>query len=131
MAVQHLPGPSKLPGHVPGGIMKALAVSIMLALIAPLAFAAEESYRSVMPDGSIRYGAAPEPGAKQVKKIAPPPATTGTIVVTNQEKDKAARATTQEGAAGALLPSTRESPKPATAGRLQTPAGLPKRGGYQ
>ena len=92
--------------------MKALAISIVLVLSSPLALAADESYRSVMPDGSIRYGAAPEPGAKQVKKIPAPPAKTGTIVITNQEKNNAERIRTPEGSAAVMPPQARESPRP-------------------
>lgn len=111
--------------------MKAFAVSIMLALSASVAIAADDSYRSVMPDGSIRYGAAPEPGAKQVKKLAAPPASTGTIILTNQDKNKAERVTVRE-RGGAVLPATgRESPKSLPAGSLQAPTALPKRGGYE
>ena len=51
-------------------------VALGLALAAGAALAAEDIYRSVMPDGSIRYGESPDPAAKSVKRVpAPPPAT--------------------------------------------------------
>jgi hypothetical protein len=111
--------------------MRAFGFSIMLALVTPVAIAADESYRSVMPDGSIRYGAAPEPGARQVKKLAAPPVSTGTLVVTSQEKNKAARLPAREGGGIVLPPSSRETPRSVPAGTLQAPGALPKRGGYE
>ena len=111
--------------------MRAVALPILLALAAPVAFAADASYRWVMPDGSVRYGGAPEPGAKHVRKLATPPVSTGTIVVTNQEKDKAGRITYRGGTGTVLPPATRETPRPLPAGSLQAPNGLPKRGGYE
>ena len=42
---------------------------LTLALGAPAAIAATEMYRSVMPDGSVRYGESPERGAKSVTSM--------------------------------------------------------------
>jgi hypothetical protein len=111
--------------------MKALAVAITLALAAPASFCADDAFRSVMPDGSVHYGATPEPGARKVQKIAPPPLSTGTMLVTPDEKQAAARPMAQSGVSGVLPPANRKSPQPATAGALQTPGTLPTRGGYE
>lgn len=43
-------------------------------------------YKSTMPDGRIVYGEKPEPGAKDVETMAPPPPKTGTTVLTPAEK---------------------------------------------
>ena len=59
-----------------------------LALAAGAAMAAEDIYRSVMPDGSIRYGESPDPAAKSYKKVAAPPPSTGVTVVTPEEKGR-------------------------------------------
>jgi len=111
--------------------MKALAAAITLALAAPSSFCADDAFRSVMPDGSVHYGAAPEPGTRKVQKIGPPPLSTGTMLVTPDEKQKAARPTAQSGVSGVLPPLSRKPPQPATAGTLQNPGTLPVRGGYE
>jgi hypothetical protein len=107
--------------------MRALPVLIVAALATPPALAASESYRSVMPDGSVRYGEAPEWGAKQVRKMPSPPVSTGTIVVSSEEKQKAQRMTPERGVSVVLPPTARESPQALPAGQLQGPALLPKR----
>jgi len=58
-----------------------------LALVAGAAMA-EDIYRSVMPDGSIRYGESPDPTAKSYKKVKAPPPSTGVTVVTPAEKTR-------------------------------------------
>src|SRR5687768_2311627 len=62
------------------------SLALALALAAPCAHAAEDIYRSVMPDGSIRYGESPDPKAKSVKKVPAGPSQTGVIVVRPNEK---------------------------------------------
>ena len=101
---------------------------LTLALGAPAAIAATEMYRSVMPDGSVRYGESPERGAKSVKRIPPPPASTGTITVTPEEKGRAVGLGETGGVAVLPMPE-RQSPVPAEAGKLHGPAdgGLPSR----
>jgi hypothetical protein len=107
--------------------MKALPVLIALALTAWSALAATESYRSVMPDGSVRYGETPEWRAKQVKKMPAPPVSTGTIVISNEEKQKARQTTAEGGVSVVLPPTSRKSPQPTPPGHLQAPAALPER----
>ena len=45
-------------------------------------------YKSTMPDGRVVYGEKPEPGARQVDKVVPPPAQTGNTVLTPAERQK-------------------------------------------
>ena len=100
---------------------------LTLALGAPAAIAATEMYRSVMPDGSVSYGESPERGAKSVKRIPPPPASTGTITVTPEEKERAAVVSEPGGVAVLPMPP-RERPAPAEQGKLHAPTtGLPGR----
>ena len=105
-------------------ILSPLALAV--ALSAPAAFAAEDMYRSVMPDGSVRYGELPDPGAKSVRKVAPPPAATGVITIRPEERNTPL--TTSSGPAVSVVPETQRPSTPAAeAGVLQAPQGLPKR----
>lgn len=109
--------------------MKSTLIPLVLAsaLSVPAAFAAEsDMYRSVMPDGSVRYGESPDPGAKSVRKVAPPPVSTGTITVTPAEK---ARNFEPQPAGGTsvMTPPARPPTEAAQQGRLQAPTGLPGR----
>jgi hypothetical protein len=107
--------------------MKQNLIPLALALViaGPTAWAAEDIYRSIMPDGSIRYGESPEPGAKSVKKVPTPPASTGVITVRPEERNAAP---SPSGPAVSVMP---EPPHPvhtpAEAGRRQAGEGLPKR----
>jgi hypothetical protein len=107
--------------------MRVVPILVALTLTAPSALAAVESYRSVMPNGSVRYGEAPEWGAKAVRKMPAAPASTGTIIVSDEEKQKVRQPVVERGVSVVLPPTTRESPHPAPAGHLQAPAALPKR----
>ena len=98
---------------------------LFLALSAPAALAGEDMYRSVMPDGSVRYGESPERGAKSVKRIPPPPASTGTIVVTPAEQNRHIKI--EEGSVAVMPTPARESPVEAAQGRLHAPKSLPGR----
>ncbi len=90
-------------------------------------FAADtDLYRSVMPDGSVRYGESPAPGAKAVRKVPPPPASTGTITVTPEEKGRRFESP-QPAAAAVFTQPVRPSVPPAQSGTLQSPQGLPQR----
>jgi hypothetical protein len=101
-------------------------IALMLSA-ATTSFAADAAYRSDMPDGSVRYGESPERGARRVKKIAPPPASTGTALVTPTEKHKASQHKLETGG-GVVLPRTRrDRPQPARAGASQVPPELPSR----
>ena len=107
-------------------------LALALALAAPVALAAQQSdevYRSVMPDGTIRYGESPAPGAKSVKKIPAPPPTTGTITATPEEVERAKRAPVATGGTAVLSQPERKSPDSHEQGRFQSPKGLP-RGAY-
>ena len=105
--------------------MKVSPVFLILALAASGAFAAETMYRSTMPDGSVRYGEAPEPGAKHVRKVAPPPPATGVTVVTPEEKNR--QILPREGSTVVLPAPERKPPPPATLGESFSPPGLPSR----
>ena len=106
--------------------MKTIISPLVLAfaLASSGALAAEDIYRSTMPDGSIRYGESPAPGAKAVKKVPTPPASTGVNVVTPEEKLRTF--TVEQGGTTVMPQPVRKSPEPATQGRVQSPGGLPQ-----
>lgn len=101
---------------------------LALALSAGVAIAAEDIYRSTMPDGSIRYGEAPDPNAKSFKKVAPPPAATGVTVVTPEEKGRTFAPS--QGGISVLPAPVSKPPAPPAQGQLQGGDGLPKRPSY-
>jgi hypothetical protein len=103
-----------------------IPVLLGFALAASSAAAADDVYRSVMPDGSVRYGESPAPGAKTVRKVPPPPASTGTITVTPEEKQRRFDSPTPAPAAVFSQP-VRPAVPPAQSGTLQAPSGLPQR----
>jgi len=105
--------------------MKSTITLLLLALAAPGVYAADDTYRSVMPDGRILYGDAPAPGAKSVKKVPPTPVSTGVTVVTPAEKGRNLESGPRGGVSVIPQPK-RESPQPAGAGTSQSPVGLPK-----
>ena len=109
--------------------MKSTIFPLMLgfALASPVALAADDMYRSVMPDGSVRYGESPERGAKSVRKVPAPPASTGVTVVTPQEAGRGV--TAAEGSGVAVIPTPVRPPTTAAEqGRLHGPGkDLPKR----
>jgi len=89
-----------------------------LALCVPATSTADDIYRSTMRDGSVRYGESPEYGARQVRKIPATPVSTGTIVVTPQEKGR--RFTPQVSRAAAVLsPPERARPRTIESGTFQ------------
>lgn len=95
--------------------------------LASSAFAAEtELFRSVMPDGSVRYGESPERGAKSVRRVPPPPVSTGTITVTPEEKQRRFDSP-QPAPAAVFSQPVRPTTPPARSGTLQSPEGLPQR----
>ena len=98
---------------------------LTLALAASGALAADDMYRSTMPDGSVRYGEKPEPGAKSVRRVPPPPPATGVTVVTPDEKNR--QFTGQEGSTVIMPTPERQPPGAAESGTLQAPPGLPRR----
>jgi hypothetical protein len=105
--------------------MKSTITLVLLALAAPAAFAADDIYRSVMPDGRILYGESAAPGAKSVKKVPPTPVSTGVTVVTPAEKSR--NLEVQRGGVTVIPQPSRTDPGPAEQGRKQSPVGLPKR----
>ena len=103
-------------------------LALLSALAAPAVFAADDIFRSVLPDGRVVYGESPFPGAKIVDRIPPPPASTGTVVVSPAEKARGAQSLPDRGPGGVVvLPhAPRESPSPAQQGRALTNRQLPK-----
>lgn len=96
---------------------------VLLVLAAPGVRAAEDIYRSTMADGRVIYGESPFPGAQSVRKVPPPPISTGTIVVTPAEKSRGApRSPRDRGPGGVVvLPQPPQGvAQPAQAGRLQS-----------
>ena len=89
-----------------------------LAFAVPAASWADDIYKSVMRDGTVRYGEAPEYGAKQVKKLAAPPSSTGTITVTAHEKARPVKI--EPGTTAFVTPQPRVRPPPAQAGVFQS-----------
>ena len=110
--------------------MKSTLLPLLLAsaLSASPAFGAEyavDMYRSVMPDGSVRYGESPDPGAKSVRKVAPP-ASSGVITVTPAEKARTFDPP-PTGGTSVMTQPPRPPTEAAQQGRLQAPQGLPGR----
>ena len=70
--------------------MKALVLGVLL--LAGPAAAAQTLYKSTMPDGRIIYGEKPAEGAKRIDTVEPPPASTGTTTITDQERVRAQQA---------------------------------------
>jgi hypothetical protein len=67
-------------------MVKRFSSLALVLLLAASGAAAQTMYKSTMPDGKVVYGEKPEPGAKHVEKMAPPPPKTGTTIVTPAEK---------------------------------------------
>jgi hypothetical protein len=104
-----------------------LTVVVAAAVIGAPAIAADPVYRSVMPDGRVLYGEAPEAGAKQTRKITPPRASTGTILVSPEEKRKAEGVKPEPGGTVVLPRASRPTQVPLESGVLQAPNSLPER----
>ena len=102
------------------------SLAVALALFGGNVAAADDIYRSVMPDGSIRYGESPAPGAKSVKKVPPPPASTGTITILPEERNYTPPNRPAPGAAVLTTP-TRPPTSAHEQGKQQSPQGLPQR----
>jgi hypothetical protein len=67
-------------------VVKRYSILVLSSLFAVSGAVAQTMYKSTMPDGKVVYGEKPEPGAKQVDTMAPPPPKTGTTVLTPAEK---------------------------------------------
>ena len=102
-------------------------LTLLLVFAAPAALAAEDVYRSTMPDGRVMYGESPYPGAKSVRKLPPSPASTGMTYATPEEKMRAPLQPVYEpkGGVGILRPPVQEQTR-VDQGGLQAPQGLPK-----
>lgn len=82
--------------------MKIQAVSFALVLLLSAAGAsAQVVYKSTLPDGKVIYGEKPDPRATRVDKIEPPPAKTGTTIITPEEVARAERLAKERAAADA------------------------------
>lgn len=66
--------------------MRRIQALLLLSGFVAASAAAEDLYKSIMPNGKVVYGEKPEPGAKQVEKLPAPPPKTGTTLVTPAEK---------------------------------------------
>jgi hypothetical protein len=104
-----------------------IAVFVATTIVAPPASGGEALYRSVMPDGTVRYGEVPEAGAKQTKKLPAPRASTGTVLVTPEEKQKVRPWQPQEGGTVVLPRPGRTADPRFESGILQAPSTLPER----
>jgi hypothetical protein len=80
--------------------MKLRTVLIMALSLAATGAAAQMTYKSTMPDGRVIYGAKPEPGAKRVDTLAPPPAKSGMTTLTEEEKARADKMAKDRAASG-------------------------------
>ena len=90
--------------------MKFSVASVVLAHALAVGGAqAQTVYKSTMPDGKIVYGEKPAPGAKKVDKIDPPPAKTGTTVITPEEKVRADQLAADRAKASAAAASKQTS----------------------
>lgn len=70
--------------------MKYRVASFALVLLGSAAGAsAQVVYKSTMPDGRVVYSEKPDPGARRVDRIEPPPAKTGTTLITPEEVARA------------------------------------------
>jgi hypothetical protein len=104
---------------------------LLLPLAASTALAADDLYRSTMPNGDVRYGESPAPGAKSVRKIPAPPTSTGVSVVTPEDKARASQIQ-QQGGGVTVIPQAERPPTTAAQQGSGTtygsgPGPLPKR----
>ena len=108
--------------------LRTSSIVLFAALAAPAALAGEFLYRSTMPNGDILYGESPAPGAKQVRKIPAPPTTTGTVIITNEDKSRASGIAPPPPGGVAILPTQKReaTTSPATAGSTVSTDSLPR-----
>lgn len=99
-------------------------LAALCAAAGPLAHA-DEIYRSVMPNGDVRYGESAFPGAKSVTRVQRPPS--GVVVVTPGDKALAGSITTATGGVSVVPQKARPSPQGAPAGTSYSDGSLPKR----
>ena len=101
--------------------MKSTISPLMLLLVfaAPAAIAAEDIYRSTLPDGRVVYGESPFPGAKSVRKVTPA-VSSGMSYVTPEEKARGAppALANTRGGVTVIPPPPHVVPQPAQQGAL-------------
>ena len=109
--------------------VRTLSFTLALFLSAPTLCSADPIYKSTMPDGRIIYGEAAFPGAQRVDRLAAPPANTGVVVATQEDKARAASAGASSPAVTVIPAPRRAIPEPAQQGRRVNPdRSLPKSG---
>ncbi len=108
------------------------ALGLTLAFALTGVNAAQVLYKSTMPDGRSIYGERPVPGAEQVETIDGPPAQTGVVIVTPEDKARAKALPAPQGPAVTIIPQRSRPPiQPIQPGTLQNPEGaLPKPAEY-
>ena len=95
----------------------------------PALCSADPIYKSTMPDGRVIYGEGAFPGAQRVEKLVAPPASTGVVVATQEDKARAARTGPSSPAVTVIPAPSHAPPEPAQQGRRVNPdRSLPKSG---
>src|SRR5688572_26684992 len=69
---------------------RTLSLTLALLLGMPALCSADPIYKSTMPDGRVIYGEEAFPGAQRVEKLAAPPANTGVVFATQEDKARGA-----------------------------------------
>ena len=108
--------------------VRTLSFTLGLLLSVPALCSADPIYKSTMPDGRVIYGEEAFPGAQRVDRLAAPPAKSGVVVATPEDKSRAGRAD-PSGSAVTIIPAPRHAAtEPAVQGRRVNPdRSLPKR----
>jgi hypothetical protein len=99
-------------------------------LAAPGLACAEEIYKSTMSDGTTVYGETPQAGAKKVEKVEVHATTTGTIVATPQDKERAERIGNRSGPSVGVMPEQKRSAAPPLESGTINPPGMMPRKSY-
>ena len=107
--------------------VRTLSFTVGLVLGVPALCSADPIYKSTMPDGRVIYGEEAFPGAQRVDRLAAPPAKTGVVVATPEDKSRAGRSDPSSSAV-TIIPAPRHAaPEPAVQGRRVNPdRSLPK-----
>jgi hypothetical protein len=107
--------------------MKSAITPLIAALVLGAPAALADVYRSTMPDGTIVYADLPQPGAREVRKIRPGPARTGTIIVTPEDETRVRMPPPPRAAPGvSVMPTPAREPVPELVQGRQTPRQLPR-----
>ena len=107
--------------------VRTYSFTLALLLSVPALCSADPIYKSTMPDGRVIYGEEVYPGAQRVDRVATPPARTGVVVATQEDKSRAGRSD-PSGPAVTIIPPPRHAvPEHAVQGRRVNPDNsLPK-----